>query len=612
MLKGLPDFQRPMHGDGFEIFYPFEAGAAHTIVTTKLKIAARSDNRPDFSLEFVRGENPQLPPAPYGVLDFRVQPDVPIAKALTQLREQHAQALMTDVNFVSGSLAMWVVGNDAQPFEEELLLAPAALKWNGLSVARLIIKLSHDAANVIKRALADELLTLNACALVEVEGVAPRLPAHVRFNPARLLAEIIALGNAVDNDKHHVARDEILKFFRRDLSKLPLEITSVGTGNLDANDFAETLTDKISTRYAAAVLSPVKAAAKSYLELPSVEAINSGSVEWDLSQPAKVSRPFMLALHPLEAAREIVRRENLDAIVRETIVPQITTGMFPITVSANLVANRIGVNALGVTLHAPPRPPQRLQAMTKTVELNPPQDFERAVLRFAATEKPVFECSTFVVLEDALGTQLEGEPKIYNSEIIELDVEDFPLKFVSIAASKALLEIAETRGVCRRAREGATIEQPFELTLDAPSIALAVPRDATNGQLEFEFRSLSNARTLNLEAQPLQDTFLDLHTFPGYGSHTVKIQCDVRDESSRAYEFAPENTTDDAAQIAVLNFTRSRPAREWTYFAASPFESGYRFRAHRNANEPIISWSEIRSPFETLVIESDVSVGRGR
>ena len=80
-LQGLPDFQRPIHGLKYEIYFPYENAGSFVIVSSALEIAATANGRPDFLLEFVRGVAPGVPPAPYALLDFRVKATHPVEDA---------------------------------------------------------------------------------------------------------------------------------------------------------------------------------------------------------------------------------------------------------------------------------------------------------------------------------------------------------------------------------------------------------------------------------------------------------------------------------------------------------------------------------------------------
>ena len=220
-LQGLPDFHQPIQVGGLQIFYPYEGGRDHILVPDQLEVTERNDGRPDFLLELVRGQNPLLPPAPYGVLDFRVRPRYPMEEALKLLRDSHPGAMIAPAVFSSGFLRLRpVIDADDMPAD---LCIPVPLPWNGLGITRSILKLSPPAVILLKRLLLEaESLALHAAAELEMIGVSPRLPIRIRFNPAELLDTLISLGN----EKRQIAREDIVNFFRKDPRSLPLEVNS--------------------------------------------------------------------------------------------------------------------------------------------------------------------------------------------------------------------------------------------------------------------------------------------------------------------------------------------------------------------------------------------------
>jgi hypothetical protein len=70
------------------------------------------------------------------------------------------------------------------------------------------------------------------------------------------------------------------------------------------------------------------------------------------------------------------------------------------------------------------------------------------------------------------------------------------------------------------------------------------------------------------------------------------VTCRFADGSSLyAVDVIPEAGVDDRPP-QVLTFTPSRPERTVTWFAASPFRSGVRYRPHPANGAPPAPWSE--------------------
>ena len=247
-LQGLPDFHQPIQVGGLQIFYPYEGGRDHILVPDQLEVTERNDGRPDFLLELVRGQNPLLSPAPYGVLDFRVRPRYPMEETLKLLRDRHPMAMLAPAVFSSGFLRLRPVADDV-PAD---LRIPVPLAWNGLGITRCILKLSPPAITLLKRLLLEaEVLALHAAAEVEMIGVSPRLPIRIRFNPAELLETLSALGN----EKRQIAREDLVNFFRTAPTSLPLEVHGKIEG-LELDGFAEAVADRVRVRFGAFVPAP--------------------------------------------------------------------------------------------------------------------------------------------------------------------------------------------------------------------------------------------------------------------------------------------------------------------------------------------------------------------
>ena len=600
-LKGLPDFQQPIQSAGFLIFYPFEGGREHIVVPDRLEIAERKDGRPDFLLEFVRGQNPFLPPAPHGVLDFRVRPHYRMEEALTFLRNRHPEAVLAPARFEGGFLRLRPAGDmDNVPDD---LREPVPLAWNGLGIARYSSQISPSTATLLERSLRGELLLLYASAELEIKGVSPRLSIDVRFDPAELLEALVPLAN----EERHVAWEDIFEFFRQDLSTLPLEVSGE-RGGPELNQFAAAMTDRVRKRFGTFIPAP-KVGAGPHLALDSPEEVGSGTFQWDLSEPFLALRPFVLSLHPLEAARQLVQDHGLGTVVRRTVVPSLATGVLPVSVSANLPPDRPGILSLGVTIRVPPWPPHRFQAVVESVELEPPEDAATIRLRLSPAEKPEYLFSTFVVTRDSGGIeQLEGEEIHHQGGRLDLTPDDFPVDFVPVEASRGLLEEAVVRGSLQWPDGESEVERSFELDLDEPAIALALPKGTDGATLEIEARAHEGSRTLHLGPIPAEGLHLGRHSFPEYGPHTIEIEC-VFDDNTQllAIDLLPEDRVETPEEINVLHFTPARPKREWTWFAQSPFHPGYRYRPHSGPDEEAGEWSEVRSPFGPLKIHAAAS-----
>jgi hypothetical protein len=597
------DFQQPIREQGLTIFRSFEDTARYRLLPEALTVAEREDRRPDFLLELVRGQNPLLPPEPYGVLDMRLRPAFRMEEALGVLRKQRPGAMLEEASFVSGFIRLSPSGEVGDAPQE--LFEPVPLAWNGLGTARFVLRLPLQPALLLKGTLLGEFLPLRAIAEMAISGVSARVPASVRFDPAKLLG---ALG-ALCNPARQIVWQDLIEFFRRDLESLPLEITG-RRGEFETDRLAEALADRVSERFATFIPSP-KADAQAYLALQAPGDAGSGRFEWDLSEPLTVTRPLVLSFDPLEVARALIHEAGADAVIRQTVVPPIKVGTLPISITANLPSQRFGVLALGVTVGVAPRPPHRPQAINETVELTPPEDNASVLLRLSPAERPEYTFTTFVIVEDGM-KRYEGVETRHSGGRLDLQPADFPLAFVLLEATPELLELASIQGVCRRPQEASDFAQAFELDLDRRSVAIAVPQDASGATVDIEAHAKDGGQTLRLNALAASSLRLGLTAFREYGPHEVEIECVFTGEMKLvAIDLLPEGAAADA-NATTLHFTPLQPKRTWNWFARSPFAAGYRYRPHRNAEAAPAAWSQPQSPFERLVIDAaSVNAGGG-
>lgn len=599
-VTGDIDFGRPLVEQGMTIFRSFERNGHYRLLPQGLAIATGENKRPDFLLELVRGQSPLLPPAPYGVIDFRVQPQYRIDDALVMLRKQQPKAMLEETAFVSGFLRLATLSDIVNAAPE--LFKPVPLVWNGLDGARFVLRLPLNQALLLKNALIAEALPLTAIAEMFISGVSPRVPITVRFDPAVLMGKVAALENS-----EQLPWQDLVQFFRRDVELLPLEIVG-DKKNLDADEFAHALADRVAQRYGIFIPAP-KNDGQACLRLQTLEKINKGSFEWDLSQPITVTRPLVLTFNPLDVARQLIRDNGQDSVIRDTTVPPLRIGTIHVTISANLPSERLGVLSLGVTISAPPRPPARPQAIIETVEFVAPKDSATALLRLSPAEKPHYTFKTFVVMEDGMKRH-EGQELPHSGDYLGLQPAHFPLTFVPVEAASDLLEIANVGVVCTVSKNGSQFKQEFELTSDRSAVVVALLKEETAAALEIEARSKDGRGILQLHSLPAAPLRLALRSFPEYGPHQIEIECVFKNDLKLvAIDLLPEQSIDSPTAITTMHFTPAITKREWNWFAKSPFYPGYKYRLHETPERAATAWSPTQLPFEPLVIDPALLTG---
>jgi hypothetical protein len=586
--QGLPDFAQPIQLDRGLVFYPYEGVGPFLVVPSGLTVGDRGDGQPDFGLTLVRGQSPLLPPKPYGMLDFALQPEVPIAAALMAVRQPAPQALVQPVTFSSGWLRLYPAVKGAALAAE--LTVPIGLAWNGLTTGRYHLRLTDTTAVMLKGALISQVLQIMARAELEIVGIAPRLPLTVQFDPAVLLAQLVSLGNG----QRQVADAAIVEYFRQDPALLPLTLS----GAMPAReDFALTMADWVRAHYgqfgpAATATSPA---------MITLATATPGLQTWDLAQPQVTARTVVLTLDPLESARQLVQAQGLNAVLHETIVPPLPTGTLAVTVQANLPAPLLGVLALGVTLTAPPVLPHRPQAKIASAELTAALEAGPLRLQLSPLEPPQYTVATYVILADAQGAeQLWSAEMPGQGDRLLLQPNQFPVNFITVGADRALLQQATLQGQCCWQEGDTARSQPFTLTGTQPLMTLALPKTALHPTLEFTARSIAGTQTRTIAPFPARNYQVGLHSFPEFGPQQVPITCEFVDHRPfYAIDLQPEASTD----ISLLMFTPAAPEQVWQWLVSSPFQSGYRYRPHRDPGLTVAEWSPDQSPGIALTLK---------
>lgn len=599
-LQGLPDFHQPLCTEEGDIYYPFEGAGSHALTPTHLEVAPQDDSRPDFRLSFVRGPNPVLPPEPHGVLDFRLRARYDAEKALASLRQRRDDATITPCSFTGGWFRLYPVRVVREDIPADLL-RPARLAWNGLGIARCSQKVSQDGASLLEKALKDEQLLFHAKVELEIEGVSPRLPLQVSFNPGEMWRALQKLSD----DAGGVTRDRVVAMFRQTPYPVALEITG-DTLNLDRAEFAEVMTDRIRMRFGAPASAPVIDDV-GYFALSGGDP-GEGSFHWDLSEPMRALRPLVLFLHPLEAAQALVREAGIVAVCQRSIVPQLQTGVYAVAVTANLVAQPAGVEALGVTLEAPPQKPFRPRAVVQTVELQAP-DFEDIVrLRLSPKEPLAYQYRTYMVQAfDGRVRKLDGEICSRQDDRLLLSPDDFPVSLIVIELAASLAKcVSSVTGRLSWKPSDAEDAGGMTFAFDASCLTLAVSKDSEEATLTFDITAPDKSQTLSAGPVPARNLTLGLHSFPQYGPHTVDIECQFpKGVALYAIDLLGEGQPE--TEVSVLSFTPNNPRKDWSWFAASPFHAGYRYRRHAPPGEEPSAWSNVQGAFEALRLDASES-----
>ena len=566
-LIGFADLDRPVALAPGRLYHAF-GGGTFRLEPSRCAVPEAADGSVDFRLEIVRALTER---DSHAMLSLMLAPEFPTTAALARVREIDPAATLAPC-----VLTDWwfrIADSPAVRLPPELS-GPLLLASNGLGSARLVARLSIESGMMLE-ALLQERGTLAATAQARFDGVSPRVPVVVRFDPAVLLRELWARADAAGE----LPRAALVSYFAREPVELPVAID----GTLMRDDtmrFAEAMADRAIARFGQYVAAKsAEGAGLVRLAVPPA----GGSIAWALIQPVLAQRQIVLPVDLLSAAQAQAAARGLDSLVeRRTLASLPPLGRARVSVLCNLPAYRAGVEALGVTLTFPPRLPERPQARTATAIFEAPDDMATIDVALAPGEPLRYAYSTFAVISDDAGTrQLEAREAQGSESPLRLSAEEFPVELGVVEVTPALGELAIVSGTCTYEVDGRGYSRGFTLDSGQSTVGLALPRERTATRIECV--AVARDGSGELRAGPFESAQvrLDVSSFAAYGPRQAQVRCVFDDAATlRAVSLLPDGLEDVDANITSLSFTPAEPVRTFRWFAASPFRAGFRYRSH--------------------------------
>jgi hypothetical protein len=576
-LQGLPSFLAPLSAPGARLFAPYEGAGAYAFAPVSLALALRNDGRPDFSFTYFRRADGSRPI--YAELRFRVAPVYQPEPAGDLLRSVNPSATLRPLSFVGGFLRLVPIG-DALSLPASLL-APLPISWDGLGTTSFCVTLSGDSAQLVGGLLSSKTLSLLAYAEMIFEGVAAPLPRRASFDPSALLGDLLA-----PFPGRLLSRDTLVKQLGERAQTLPIS----WEGNRDAQppqQIAETLADWLCARLGA-IVPAQNPDGNIYLSFPTEVA--PGRFVWDLSQPQSARRALCLSLNPFQALYQLGASAPIDSFIARVDVPPLRFGLCEVQISADVPD---GVQAaLGLTLHAPANPPLRPAAIwSDEIALSSPSYAATSTLRFSpAEQEPRWAYTLFCDLPGGERYESDERPS-QDPARLRIGADEFPVSFFALSLQPRLRALAALRGSFSYTCEGRTFSGEFSLS-DAPSVVLCVPKQATDATFQLSLAPLAGGTPLSLSL-PAQSLCLDVSHFASYGQHEQTATCDFPSEGGRAVLL--EITGEQDSTPTTIRLAPEQNEARFSWYAASPFQPGYRYREHKAAE-----WSAVQSPTKAL------------
>lgn len=586
-LTGLPDFARTLTLEDGPVWaaYGREGWLAPA---SDLALAEGADGRPAFRLSMTRPAAPFLPPEPFGVLDLTLTARRDPDRALAALRAGAPGAVLSPLFACEGRLRLSAA--DAQVLLPDEFGGAVDLALSGAGEARFLLRLSIEGAQAMERMLTDALAPILVSGAIGFEGVSPRLPLTAEFDPAALLSAL-----SVGAREPPLSRDALAARMLDLLADPPIAFSDrVDSGAW--GDLAQTLADRVAARFGSRIDAP----GQPLIALPSAQDAGQGRFRWDLAQPVRATRWIDVSADPFAILRAFLSLSGAEPLIRRSTLAALPSGTRRVDAYANVPAGVPALQALGVTLKAPPAPPHRPAAATASAVFAPPQMQAELRLRLSPGEPLSYVASGFAVLADASGVRrVEAPARPCAKQILNLSLEDFGLREVTLSAAPVLLSLAVVEGEARFRVQDVAHAVPIELTPDSPRVSLAIPLEAEAGEVALTARGLTGDAALPLPPLPLSSGRLDLGIFPGYGPQAARLTCRLpAPDALVAIDIAAVAPEADPETLA---FRAGLTEREWRYFARSPFAPGFRWRfSTGDAGAP---WRQHPDPAIPLLVD---------
>jgi hypothetical protein len=321
-----------------------------------------------------------------------------------------------------------------------------------------------------------------------------------------------------------------------------------------------------------------------------------------------VERPALVDLDGAAMTARLAGRDPA-TVVSRTAVPALDFGVIEVQVVGRLPRPWIGALSLGVGLEAPPDPPFRFQAISRSVDLDPGSDTVAVPLDVGGGT-PVIVVTTHAVLEDQQGAHgVDGPPRQQQGTWIEVHGDDMPVGMTFLSATPSLLALGE---VAIEVTRPPWNPLSTSLTPAQPSIAIVAPRNGDPApSFDVRLRSADGSQVVEVASGLLQPRQFDASSVAGFGHHEVAVTAVFSDSSGVvAIDLTSEASLGDGTTIKTLELTASAPAGTWTYFAPSPFRAGYCWRLN-DGSVPPAPWSPAQPATAPLIVNVPAAVSGG-
>lgn len=589
-LEGLPDFDATL-AVAPALSPILGAPGEFGLMPARLSIAAAADGSIDMSLDIFRGNQPGSGTA---LLALAISVDYDTEAALATARLTNPHATVRALPWSDG--AVWL---SLPHLSGAGVSKPTPLTPSGVGTGRLLMPVQLDDAELLADLLENTSPatgSLSASAVVAVVGAGARAPAAVRFNP-RDLADDLAAAALTEVDPAALTAH---------WHEAPPSWLGVDPTPQPAT--AAQVMAAFSTRVCAQLCTWTPTAGLPGHGAFTVGTFLPGIMLWDLSQQVLIRRPVPLSLDRADLAQILATVPDRSALVHRVAPPPIDLGLVTVPVYSRLPRPIGGAVAVGVTVRAPARMPQRPFDVLQSVECDPAGRFPTVSFdRGAGADiggpgDPLLLSGYSVVTAPDGAHRSTGPERTAEPDWISVRGDDLGAQLAVVEVTEPLLALATA--VITGTRPGL---DPVVATLDAPPALIALVGPATGGPpAEMSITLMSRTDTAQLVVGPLPwaDLRLDVSDLQTFGAQTVTIRATWPDGVQFALiELQPESAPGlPAPPVTPIRLQPEVSERRWTYAAQSPFHAGYRYRLTPPPPDPPPPWSAVLDPRQPLVV----------
>ncbi len=591
MFAGYPDWHSPTHVAGRQALAVFEQPGRFQVAPVWLNAFSR-DREPPLRLDVYRQDRGDAGLERFSLLSLSFAAEFDLAPVRSGLLDSAGHLQVEPLAVERGWLRLTSADALDLPHELHALQPLDTLNIGSLGMT---LRLDSTATDLFVASLQRGLMTIGANAWIAVRGVAGRMPLKVAFDPSSLLGAV----RAAAKGEPSIALDAL----REQLAAAPQSFgfdSLVALSDAQRAQAADALIDRFCARFASP--QPDLGA-----DSPSVRIVfdpammSAGTVSWDLSEPVLTLRMLGIAADPLGPLRELPAAQWEETVIRRHDVRALASGWHAVAVTQNLPTRRIGVLRAQVELSAPPQPPARAFTAKATVKLESTREPAFADLRLSPTEALKYRWKTSLfVLVGGRGELIEGPQRESDREHLLIGPDDFGVRFVTVEVEPAFLRDARIKIEC----SGRRGDRPWSIRgiIDtaSPDIALAIPLDVIDARIHAIALALAGDAECTMAAVPAANLHLDAFSFEGSGRRDLVIECVFDDDKPQALiELVAEGREQEPARLQSVRVSPLVATARWSWFALSPFRSGYRWRWLGRAE-----WSEIRNPADALTLRS--------